>query len=196
MTENACRTGFEGVVKSALDGGVDAIQLREKSGDDRRLLQLAEQVREWTGAAGALFIINDRPDVAVLTGADGVHVGQEDLSVQHIRRFVGTDQLVGVSTHSIEQARQAVLDGADYLGVGPTFPSQTKQFDSFAGLDFIRAVAAEIALPWFAIGGITAENIDQVIDAGAGRVAVSGAICSAGEPATVVREFAATLNKS
>ena len=185
VTASACGAGFERVVKSALDGGVDGIQLREKSGDDRRLLQLAEQVREWTSAAGALFIINDRPDVAVLTGADGVHVGQEDLSVQHVRRFVGTDQLVGVSTHSIEQARQAVLDGADYLGVGPTFPSQTKQFDSFAGLDFVRAVAAEIALPWFAIGGITPDNVAQVIEAGATRLAVSGAVCTADDPTNV-----------
>jgi len=100
-----------------------------------KLAELGCRVREWTRAAESLFIINDRPDLAVLTDADGVHVGQDELTVHQARRIIGPDRLVGVSTHSIEQARTAVLDGADYLGVGPVFPSQTKQFDDFVGLD-------------------------------------------------------------
>ena len=105
------------------------------------------------------------------------------------RQIVGPDRLIGVSTHSIEQARQAVLSGADYLGVGPTFPSQTKQFESFAGLEFVRAVSDEIGLPWFAIGGISAENVAQVVEAGATRVAVSSAVCAADDPSAVAREL-------
>ncbi|MFO1095076.1 MAG: thiamine phosphate synthase [Planctomycetaceae bacterium] len=103
-------------------------------------------------------------------------------------RIVGK-QLVRVSTHSIEQARQAVLDGADYLGVGPTFESRTKQFEAFAGLEFVRAVATEIGLPWFAIGGIVAANVAAVTGAGGARVAVSSAICAADDPAAVAREL-------
>jgi len=194
VTETACRTGFERVVKGALDGGVDVIQLREKDIDDRRLIDRAAQVRDWTTSAGALFILNDRPDLAVLSGADGVHVGQDDLTVQHTRQIIGPDRLVGVSTHSIEQARQAVLDGADYLGVGPTFPSQTKQFDTFTGLDFVRSVNAEIGLPWFPIGGISPDNITQVIAAGASRVAVSSAICGAVDAESMARGLRAQLS--
>ena len=98
--------------------------------------------------------MNDRPDIARLAGADGVHVGQEELSVKEARTIVGPDALVGRSTHSLEQAREAVLDGANYIGVGPVFPSTTKQFAEFPGLELLRAVSAEIRLPAFAIGGI------------------------------------------
>jgi thiamine-phosphate pyrophosphorylase len=193
VTESACRGGIERVVKNALEGGVDAVQLREKEGDDRRLLVLAEQMRRWTTDAGVLFIVNDRPDIAVLSSADGVHVGQDDLTVAQARRIIGSDQLVGVSTHTVEQARQAVLDGADYLGVGPTFASQTKQFESFAGLEFVRAASAEIGLPWFAIGGISAANAERVVEAGATRVAVSSVICAAEEPQSVASELRGRL---
>ena len=116
------------------------------------------------------MIVNDRPDLARLGRADGVHLGQEDLSVKDARAIVGPEALIGVSTHRIEQARQAVLDGANYIGVGPTFPSGTKQFESSPALDFLRAVAAEIRLPAFAIGGITPGNLAEVLAAGIGRV--------------------------
>src|SRR4029077_5815297 len=146
---------------------------------DADLLSRARILREITRDSSALYIMNDRPDLAVLSGADGVHVGQEELSVKEVRQIVGPHALIGVSTHNIEQARRAVLDGASYIGVGPTFPSDTKNFASFAGLDFVRAVAAEIALPAFAIGGITLENVPQVISAGLRHVALSSAIVNA-----------------
>ncbi len=133
VTDSLCPQGLGPVVRAALRGGVDIVQLREKQLDDRRVLELAKWVRDWTAESGALFIMNDRPDLAVLTEADGVHVGQGDLTAHEARRIVGSDKLVGVSTHSIEQARQAVLDGADYIGVGPVFSSRTKEFDEFAG---------------------------------------------------------------
>ena len=137
--------------------------------------------------------MNDRPDIAVLAEADGVHIGQDELTVSEARRIVGPERLIGVSTHTIEQARQAVLDGADYLGVGPTFPSGTKSFESFAGLEFIRQVAAEITLPWFAIGGIDAKNLATVLDAGASRIAVSGAILTATDPCAAAAELLTNL---
>jgi len=160
--------------------GVDLIQLRDKTLDDRNLLSRARSLRKLVPAGSrTLLIMNDRPDLALLAGFDGVHVGQEELTVQDVRKVVGPEMLVGVSTHTIAQARRAVLDGANYLGCGPTFPSTTKKFEHFAGLDFLRQVAAEIGLPAFAIGGITQSNLSDVLATGFTRVAVSGSITSA-----------------
>jgi len=189
VTSELCQQGFEKVVRESTAAGVGIVQLREKSLPDRELVRLGKRIREWTRETDTLFIMNDRPDLAVLTDADGIHVGQDELSVHEARCIVGPNRLVGVSTHTVEQARKAVLDGADYLGVGPVFPSMTKQFDGFAGLEFVRNVASEITLPWFAIGGIDAENMQQVLDAGATRVAVSGVICTACNPAEASRQL-------
>ena len=144
---------FKELAKSLIAAGVDLIQLRDKCLPDRELLGRARRLRDWTHGTDTLFIMNDRPDIAVLSQADGVHVGQDELSVKDVRTIVGPRSLIGVSTHSIEQARQAVLDGADCIGCGPTFPSDTKQFEHFPGVEFLKAVAAEIRLPAFAIGG-------------------------------------------
>ncbi len=182
VTASACHAGCEPVVRAAMTAGVKLIQMREKSLTDRELVAQARRLRAWTRDADALLIVNDRPDIAVLAEADGVHLGQDELTVSDARRIIGPDRLIGVSTHTMGQARQAVLDGADYLGVGPTFPSGTKSFESFAGLDFIRQVAAEITLPWFAIGGIDPNNLAAVLEAGASRIAVSGAILTATDP--------------
>ena len=152
-----------------ISAGVAIIQLRDKRLDDRELLArgrlLAALIGEAPPPARTLWIMNDRPDLAALAGSGGVHLGQEDVAVKDARRIVRPDRLVGVSTHSLEQARQAVLDGADYIGVGPTFPSETKQFDRLPGLELLRAVAAEIRLPAFAIGGISPQNLPQVLAA-------------------------------
>lgn len=189
VSEELCHHGSGPAIRGALQGGVGIVQLREKRLNDRDLVAVGRRVREWTREAGALFIMNDRPDLAVLTEADGVHVGQEELSVKDARRIVGPDKLVGVSTHSIDQARQAVLDGADYIGMGPVFPSVTKKFEQFPGLDFVRQVAAEIQLPAYAIGGITLENLPEILSAGARCVAVSSALCGAAHPQEVARQF-------
>ena len=173
---------FQRLVRSLVEAGVHMIQLRDKRLGDRELLARARLLRAATRAAGTLCIINDRPDLAALSAADGVHVGQADVSVKDARRIVGPEALVGVSTHSIEQARQAVLDGANYIGVGPTFPSDTKAFEQFPGVELLRAVAAEIRLPAFAIGGISRENLAEVLAAGFTRVAVSAAVTSADDP--------------
>ncbi len=191
VSSELCPHGSGPVVRAALAAGAGVIQVREKKMSDRELTLYGRLVREWTAQAGALYIMNDRPDLALLTDADGVHVGQDELTVREARRIMGPSRLVGVSTHTIEQARQAVLDGADYIGVGPVFSSKTKTFSQLAGLDFVREVSAEITLPAYAIGGIDLENVDQVVAAGARRVAVSNAICGAedpGEATQILRE--------
>lgn len=189
VTDELCPRGYGPVVRAALASGIRMIQLRQKQTSDQRLLEMAKWIREWTHEAEAIFILNDRPDIAVLAEADGVHIGQTDLSVHDVRQIVGTKKLVGLSTHNMEQARQAVLSGADYIGMGPTFPSTTKQFNEFAGLPFISEVARGIDLPAFAIGGISLENAPHVIEAGARRIAISSAICAAEDPAAVAARF-------
>ncbi|MCY2963873.1 MAG: thiamine phosphate synthase, partial [Planctomycetota bacterium] len=195
LTESLCPRGSGPVLRGALAAGVRVVQVREKTMRDRELLAHARRVREWTAEAGCLMIMNDRPDLAALVGADGVHVGQEELPVAEARRIVGPDRLVGLSTHDPAQAREAVLDGADYIGVGPVFSTTTKNFQSLAGLDYVRQVSGEIELPGFCIGGIHLDNIDQVIAAGGRRVAVSSAICSADDPEGATHELLRKLRR-
>lgn len=182
---------FDALVRALVAAGGDVIQLRDKRLNDRELLQRARRLAELTADANTLFIMNDRADLAALARADGVHVGQEELSVAEARALVGPAALVGVSTHSLAQARQAEQDGADYIGVGPTFVSTTKQFDTeqLTGLALLRAVAPEIRLPAFAIGGIGRDNLGEVTAAGFSRVAVSGAVLSAADPAAAAAEL-------
>jgi thiamine-phosphate pyrophosphorylase len=182
VTESLCRASLPGTVREVIDGGADVIQLREKNLDDRTLLARSREIRELTRQRGALFIVNDRPDIALLAEADGLHLGQEDLPLQEARRLLGPEALIGVSTHDLYQVRRAVLEGASYIGIGPTFASQTKTFDSYPGLEFIRATMAETSLPAFALGGITPENVSAVVAAGCRRIAVSQALCAAADP--------------
>jgi thiamine-phosphate pyrophosphorylase len=184
---------FERLATELIAAGVHVLQLRDKHLGDRDLLARAQRLRELTHGTGTLFIMNDRPDLAVLAEADGVHLGQEEVSVKDARRIVGPEMLMGVSTHSIEQARQTVLNGADYLGLGPMFPSGTKRFEQFPGLDFLRRASGEITLPAFAIGGITPENLAQILATGIRRVAVGQAIVAADNPAEITREMLLAL---
>lgn len=193
VTEAQCTNGLQQVVEEACQNGADIIQLREKQLGDRALMRLAERVRTWTNRTDTLLVINDRADVARACGADGLHVGQDDLCVSEARSLLAPQQLLGVSTHDLEQARAAVELGADYLGVGPTFPSRTKQFDEFAGLEFVREAATAIGIPWFPLGGIDEQNLDQVLSAGATRIAVSSVICSADHPGATTLRLARRL---
>ena len=181
------------IMKEIANAGADIIQLRDKTLNDRRLYEHAVAAVATLRSGRCLLIINDRPDVAASTGADGVHVGQEELPVAAARRIVGADALVGVSTHSIEQARQAVLDGADYIGCGPTFPSRTKTFKDFPGTKLLRSVADEITLPAFAIGGIDLDNVDQVVETGIHGIAVSSAVTNCESPADTVQSLQRAL---
>jgi thiamine-phosphate pyrophosphorylase len=189
----ASHTVFESFAKQVIAAGVDVIQLRDKRLSDAELLMRARQLRALIDRIPAdeprpLFIVNDRPDIAVLARADGVHVGQEELPVNEVRRIVGARMQIGVSTHEIEQARAAVLSGADYLGCGPTFPSATKSFSDFPGIPFLQQVAAEISLPAFAIGGITPGNVESVLATGFTRLAIGSAITQAADVAAAVRQ--------
>jgi thiamine-phosphate pyrophosphorylase len=189
VTGSQCLGPLERTIAEAAAGGVDILQLREKKLSDRDLLDRARQVRRWTRDAGVLFILNDRPDIAWLVEADGVHLGQDDMPIREARRVLGPDALIGVSTHDLAQLRQAVLDGASYVGVGPTFSSSTKDFAELAGLDYIRAASTTTSMPTFAIGGINVANIGEVVAAGGRRVAVSQAILRAESPRAAASEL-------
>lgn len=167
--------------------GAGLIQLRDKTLDDAALLARATAAVAAARRHGALLIINDRPDIAVAAGADGVHLGDEDLPVWAARRVVGPGRLIGRTAHTLAEARAAVSDAADYLGVGPCFPSETKAFEAFAPQTFLQAVAKEIGLPTFAIGGITPERLAEVVAIGLARVAVGAAVTRAADPAAAVR---------
>jgi thiamine-phosphate pyrophosphorylase len=195
VTDALCRASLVGTVKEAALGGAQIIQLREKNFDDRTLLARARDVREVTRSSGVVFIVNDRPDIARLADADGVHLGQDDLPIREARRILGPGALIGVSTHNLDQVRRAILEGADYIGVGPTFPSQTKDFAACAGLDFIHHALAETSLPTFAIGGIDLDNVAQVRAAGACRIAVSHAICRADDARAVAGQLRQALGE-
>jgi thiamine-phosphate pyrophosphorylase len=183
---------FEALVRELVAAEVGMIQLRDKHLDDRTLVERARTLVSLTHAQ-TLAIINDRADVAALADADGVHLGQDDLSVKDARAIVGPRMLIGVSTHNITQARAAALAGANYLGAGPTFASQTKAFDDLAGVEYLCEVMAEIRLPTFAIGGISADNLPVVLTAGISRVAVGAAVVEAREPGVAARELLVML---
>lgn len=196
VTAEQCRYGIKTIVRDTISTGVDIVQLREKSASDRQIIDLGRRIRDWTHEQNTLFIMNDRPDLAVACGADGVHLGQDDMAIHEARKIVGSRMLIGVSTHQISQARAAIYAGADYLGAGPTFPSQTKTFQEFAGLNYLQELAAETSLPWFAIGGIDLANLGHVLQAGASRIAVSSTICAAANPRGVTRELSERLRRA
>jgi thiamine-phosphate pyrophosphorylase len=189
VSRATCAASLEWTIAEAVAGGADMVQLREKALPDRAWLELARRVRQATRKAKVPFILNDRPDLARLVEAEGVHLGQDDLSVADARLILGPDAIIGVSTHSVEQAKEAIKAGATYLGVGPTFASRTKEFASFPGLEYVSAVARLTTLPAFAVGGIAPANVAQVAAAGLKRIAVGQAITQASDP----RQAAKTL---
>jgi len=191
ITESACRRPWLEVAMEAIKGGADCLQLREKGMEGGELLARAKQLVAICRPRGIISIINDRPDIAILSGADGVHVGQGDLPATEARKIVGREPIVGVSTHSIEQAKQAVLDGADYIGVGPVFASATKPREILPGLACAREVAEKIKIPAVAIAGINERNVDEVIAAGIKRIAVTAAVTGCEE----VRDAAVRLKQ-
>ncbi len=196
LTESLCEHhAWETVAREAIAGGADCLQLREKSMDGaellRRAVRLVEIARASDGARPAV-IVNDRPDIALLAGADGVHLGQTDLSVGDVRRLAGAQLLVGVSTTNLEEAHRAVRDGADYCGLGPMFHTTTKDKPVLAGPAYLRAYLDDPvvrATPHLAIGGITPELAPALREAGCRGVAVSGAVLKHKRPAANSRAF-------
>ncbi len=194
ITESLCARPWLETAELAIAGGADCLQLREKDLDGKELLHRAKTLVQLCRRAGVLSIINDRVDICQLADADGVHLGQDDLPCTEARKLLGNDKLIGVSTHGIEQARQALRDGADYIGVGPMFPSTTKPRDILPGLAYARQVAAEVPLPAVAIGGITLPHLPQVLETGIGAIAITAAIASAPDPHQAAAAFKSILN--
>ena len=196
LTESLCRMPWQEVLRSVLAGGAAAVQVREKEMPDGRLLARARETARAAHDAGALAIINDRPDIAVLAAADGVHVGQGDLAPNEARRIVGPDRIVGVSTHSLAQAVAAAEAGADYIGCGPMFQSTTKPQEVIPGPALAAEVTRQVGLPVMAIGGIAPENVSQVLAAGVRWLAVSSVVCSAADPEAETRRLVELLPKN
>jgi thiamine-phosphate pyrophosphorylase len=174
------------VVRQLLEGGAKMIQLRAKALSSRDFFHLAQRARELTAAFDCRLIINDRLDIALGSAADGVHLGQEDLPLQVGRKLLG-DRLIGISTHNLEQAKEAEANGADYIGFGPLFGTATKNTGYTArGLEILARIRAAVALPIVAIGGITEANIQDVWQAGADSAAIISDILKAEEVAAKV----------
>ncbi len=181
--------------ETVLSGGADMIQLRRKNASGRELCEWAVRLQGLCKRRGALFIINDRLDIALASDADGVHLGQEDVPAAGARTLLGKGKILGVSTSSAEEAAQAVKDGADYIGFGHVYPTPSKQKSSEpAGIARLKAVTAAIDVPVIAIGGITEENIDDVTAAGAYGIAVISAVSGAADPVSAVRRLRQGIN--
>ncbi|MFB1066554.1 thiamine phosphate synthase [Natrinema sp. H-ect4] len=184
------------IVRAAVDGGVDAVQLREKETSARSRYELGLELRELTAEAGVDLLVNDRVDIARAIDADGVHVGQSDLSVGVARDLLGSDAIVGCSASTVAEAREADADGADYLGVGAVYGTSSKDIDADkdgVGPERIAAIADAVSIPIVGIGGITADNARPVVEAGAAGVAVISAITAAPDPAAATESLTAAV---
>jgi thiamine-phosphate pyrophosphorylase len=167
---------YEDMTRKVLLKGVRWIQFREKETSRREIYQNAIRLRRLTKDYDAVFVVNDFPDIAMCSGADGVHLGQDDLPLKEARKIMGRDRIIGISTHSLEQAAEAEKDGADYIGFGPVFPTLTKDAGGPKGIAMLREIRKQVNIPIVAIGGISLENISSVLQTGVDAVAVASAI--------------------
>jgi thiamine-phosphate pyrophosphorylase len=177
------------LLEAVIAGGCRMVQLRDKEWPSGRLLPLAERLRARCAAAGVTFIVNDRVDLALVVGADGVHLGQDDLPARRARPLLRPGMILGVSTHSLAQARAAQADGADYIAVGSMFATRSKAEFELVGPDLLRAVRPEIRRPLIGIGGIGHDNVGEVIAAGADGVSVISAVAAADDPRAATERF-------
>lgn len=181
------------VAQAVIEGGADCIQLREKELEAGELLGRTRELVSMCRPKGVTVIINDRPDIALLGGADGVHLGQTDLPCVEARKLVRRQLIIGVSTSNLDQARQALADGADYCGAGPMFPTTTKHKPVIAGPAYLKDYLTWNRLPHLAIGGINTENLGELTGIGCRGIAVSSAVCCADSPKAVTSELVASL---
>ncbi|MBI3292731.1 MAG: thiamine phosphate synthase [Elusimicrobia bacterium] len=184
---------YENLVGALCEGGADAIQFRDKTMLAGELVRVGKRLVVIARRFQVLLIVNDRPDVALAIDADGVHLGQDDLSIAVARRILGPSKLIGRSTHSLDQALQAEAEGADYIAIGPIFTTPTKPEYPPVGLELIGRVQSRVGIPVVAIGGIDAANLDQVLEAGAVRVAVVRAVCAVSDPEAATRTLKGRL---
>jgi thiamine-phosphate pyrophosphorylase len=186
------------LLREAIAGGVDMVQLRDKQASDDELLAAATRARAICDELDVLLWLNDRPDLAVAAGADGVHVGQDDMPVAEVRRAVGPSLLVGLSTHAPDELAAALADpDVDQISVGPVWETPTKEGRPAAGLEYVRHAArvAGSERPWFAIGGIDTANVGDVVAAGAERMVVVRAIRDAADPRAAAAQLRAALER-
>lgn len=189
-----CGEQSDEFLAAVLGAGVDIIQLRIKDArDDETIVGAGRRFARAAAEREALFILNDRPDLVVAAGADGVHLGQDDTPVDQARAILGTDRLIGLSTHSPEQIDAAATAPTDYIGVGPVHETPTKPGRPAVGLDLVRYAAAHASVPFFAIGGIASANADSVAEAGAERIAVVRALTEADDPGAVAQTLRAAV---
>ncbi|MBF2051035.1 MAG: thiamine phosphate synthase [Elainella sp. C42_A2020_010] len=183
------------VVEAALQGGLTLVQYRDKTADDLTRISTATQLRQLCHRYNALFIINDRVDLALAVEADGVHLGQTDVPIALARQLLGSQRIIGRSTTNPEEMRRAIEEGADYIGVGPVYETPTKAGRAAAGLEYVRYAAKHATVPWFAIGGINAENLADVLSTGAERIAVVRAIMEAEQPTLMTQFFVSQMQR-
>lgn len=184
------------IVKLMLEAGIKIIQYREKNMKKALKYVECKVIRDLTRKAGALFIVNDDVDIALLVEADGIHIGQDDLPIDTVKRLVGEDMIIGLSTHSLEQAREAVEKGADYIGVGPIFSTNTKKdVCSPVGFKYLDEVVRYIDLPFVVIGGIKEQNLYEVIEHGAKCVAIITDIISAEDIGSKIKRLKSIINQ-
>ncbi len=188
-----CEDRPDEFLAAALRGGVDIVQLRMKDAEDEQILAVAERFARVCAEHEALLILNDRPDLVASAGADGVHVGQDDMPAGEARALVGADRIVGLSTHTPGQIQQAARAGVDYIGVGPVHATPTKPGRPAVGPELVRYAAEHARMPFFAIGGIDADNTAAVLEAGGGRIAVVRALTRSEDPEATARELRAAL---
>jgi thiamine-phosphate pyrophosphorylase len=181
------------IIRAAIEGGATAIQLRRKHELGRSFVELGHAIRNVTREKGVLFIVNDRVDVALLVDADGVHVGQDDISCLDAKRLMG-DRIVGISAETVEEALQAQRDGADYLGVGAVYPTRSKPDAGYTGIDGLQNIVQAVQIPVVAIGGIERSNIGQVMETRVAGVAVVSAIMSAQDPRQAASDLRSLMN--
>ena len=191
-----CEARPRAFLEAAIRGGVDVVQLRDKTLGDDELIAAAHEFRAAADGGGALFVLNDRPDLVAACAADGVHVGQQDWSVEDARAAVGPDRIVGRSTHAPDQGAAADADrDVDYLSVGPVHATPTKPGRPAAGLAYVEWAAAHVSKPWFAIGGLHAGNVHEATARGAQRIVVVRAIAEAADPEAAARALRAHLGE-
>lgn len=197
------RSSVLDTAKLVIEGGADIIQLREKYLSDKDFSIIAQDLRDLTSHTRTILIINDRVQIARTIEADGVHVGQHDMQVNNARGVLGEEKIIGVSTHTLRQAQEAQQIGADYIAIGPIFPTKTKEYEPPRGIGLAREVIEAISfqdptlkqcdMPIFAIGGITLSNIDQILKTGICRVAISSAIVNSEDVISTTKRFKCKL---
>lgn len=183
------------IVEAALQGGLTLVQYRDKTADDSVQLEVARQLCQLCHRYEALFIMNDRVDLALAVDADGVHLGQQDIPIAFARHLLGAHRLIGRSTTNRDEMQRAIAEGADYIGVGPVYETPTKQGRVPAGLEYVRLAAQNAKIPWFAIGGIDPSNLNDVLMAGAERIAVVRAIAQAEQPTLVTQYMISQMQR-